>query len=281
MCTQEEPIYIVTELMVNGSLLHFLRGAMEKGKPLALTQLIEMSAQIANGMSYLESQNYIHRDLAARNILVGANNICKVSDFGLAHFVASGGYVPTGEGTKFPIKWTAPEAALHGRFSIKSDVWSFGCVRAARCGCVAGGGQGGDGMRPATDAVALQNTPHGGAHTRASSVSGHVEFRGSGAAGARVPDAASAGMAGEYLQSACGCARRPVVPACCPHAGPPISPRTPVTLMPVRSPAWQVMLDCWKYVPEERPTFESLQNQLEELAVDPTGVQYDNSERFR
>jgi hypothetical protein len=26
------------------------------------------------------------------------------------------------EGTKFPIKWTAPEAALYNRFTIKSDV---------------------------------------------------------------------------------------------------------------------------------------------------------------
>jgi hypothetical protein len=26
------------------------------------------------------------------------------------------------EGTKFPIKWTAPEAALYNRFTVKSDV---------------------------------------------------------------------------------------------------------------------------------------------------------------
>jgi hypothetical protein len=31
-------------------------------------------------------------------------------------------------GAKFPIKWTAPEAALYGRFTIKSDGWSFGIL---------------------------------------------------------------------------------------------------------------------------------------------------------
>lgn len=49
-----------------------------------LPQLIDMSAQIAAGMAYLESQNYIHRDLAARNVLVADNNIVKIADFGLA-----------------------------------------------------------------------------------------------------------------------------------------------------------------------------------------------------
>ena len=29
---------------------------------------------------------------------------------------------------KFPVKWTAPEAILYNRFTIKSDVWSFGIL---------------------------------------------------------------------------------------------------------------------------------------------------------
>ncbi|VDQ04517.1 unnamed protein product [Trichobilharzia regenti] len=80
-------------------------------------------------MAYLEKEHYIHRDLAARNILVGENNCVKIADFGLARMVEDhySTYMAQ-KSTKFPIKWTAPEAALMGRFTIKSDVWSFGIV---------------------------------------------------------------------------------------------------------------------------------------------------------
>ena len=49
----------------------------------------------------------------------------KVADFGLARFVIDDEYTAS-EGTKFPIKWAAPEVITHAKFSSKSDVWSFG-----------------------------------------------------------------------------------------------------------------------------------------------------------
>ena len=122
VCTKKEPIYIITELMKDGSLLDYLRG---EGRSLKLPQLIDISAQVASGMAYLEEQCYVHKDLAARNVLV-ENMICKVSDSVIVHAIDDDFCAP--EGYTSRIKWTAPEAALYNRYSLKSDVWSYGIV---------------------------------------------------------------------------------------------------------------------------------------------------------
>ncbi len=59
---------------------------------------------------------------------MGDRNTVKVADFGLARFVVDDEYTAS-EGTKFPIKWAAPEVITHAKFSSKSDVWSFGKLR--------------------------------------------------------------------------------------------------------------------------------------------------------
>ncbi|XP_054458089.1 tyrosine-protein kinase Lyn isoform X1 [Anoplopoma fimbria] len=123
--TKTPPIYIITEFMANGSLLDFLKS--DAGCRLQLPKLIDFSAQIAEGMAYIEKKNYIHRDLRAANVLVSESLLCKIADFGLARVIEDDEYSAR-EGAKFPIKWTAPEAINYGSFTIKSDMWSFGVL---------------------------------------------------------------------------------------------------------------------------------------------------------
>ncbi|KAI2516079.1 LCK isoform 4, partial [Pan troglodytes] len=62
----QEPIYIITEYMENGSLVDFLK--TPSGIKLTINKLLDMAAQIAEGMAFIEERNYIHRDLRAANI---------------------------------------------------------------------------------------------------------------------------------------------------------------------------------------------------------------------
>lgn len=193
VCTKGDPIYIITELMTNGSLLEYLQSAF--GQRLKLPELIDIGAQVAKGMAYLEQCQYIHRDLAARNVLVGEKNIVKIADFGLSRIIIEDEYIAH-EGAKFPIKWTAPEAALYHKFSIKSDVWSFGILL--------------------TELITRGQVPY------------------AGMTNAEVLKQVEAGYRMEQRRD-------------CPDA------------------LYQMMLECWRKAPEQRPTFETLQWQLEDF----------------
>ncbi|KAG8447189.1 hypothetical protein GDO86_014596 [Hymenochirus boettgeri] len=124
VCSVGNPYYIVTELVPKGDLLNYLRDSKED--ELDIDGQLDIAMQVAEGMYYLESKNYVHRDLAARNILMGQNNICKIADFGMARFITDSCYVTFSK--EIPYRWTAPEAIEYGRYTVKSDVWSFGIL---------------------------------------------------------------------------------------------------------------------------------------------------------
>ncbi|KAL8207431.1 UNVERIFIED_CONTAM: hypothetical protein K2H54_056354 [Gekko kuhli] len=122
VCTQQRPIYIVTEFMEHGCLLNYLR---QRRGHFTNDNLLTMCQDICEGMEYLERNSFIHRDLAARNCLVNESGVVKVSDFGMTRYVLDDQYTSS-SGAKFPVKWCPPEVFNYSRFSSKSDVWSFG-----------------------------------------------------------------------------------------------------------------------------------------------------------
>ena len=125
ICSKEYPILIVTEYFQKGSLSNYLHSM--SGKSLKVHDLIAISAQVAHGMAYLEKCKVVHRNLAASNVFITEDNFVKVGDFSRARSLKEEGSF-TDPNARVFLRWMAPEVLTDGKFTTKSDVWSFGIL---------------------------------------------------------------------------------------------------------------------------------------------------------
>ncbi|KAM4532916.1 tyrosine-protein kinase JAK2a [Fundulus diaphanus] len=117
---------LIMEYLPFGSLRDYL---MKHKDHIDSKKLLHYSSQICKGMDYLGGKRYIHRDLATRNILVESELRVKIGDFGLTKVLPQDKeYYTVREPGESPIFWYAPESLTESKFSVASDVWSFGVV---------------------------------------------------------------------------------------------------------------------------------------------------------
>ena len=122
VCVEEGPIYEVMEPTKHGNLRDFLR---RNGRNLRPTQLINMGAQVAAGMAYLEKNSYVHGNLAAKSVFVSEHLICRIGQLGI---ISTYSKEAREEFIRSNARWFAPEVLNKFPSTTKSDVWSFGIL---------------------------------------------------------------------------------------------------------------------------------------------------------
>ncbi|KAJ0402673.1 hypothetical protein ATCC90586_006187 [Pythium insidiosum] len=125
MWSNNKDLAAVTEFMDGGD----VRGLLENTK-VDLTwkkEKISIAIDIAEALTYMHTREpkLIHRDLKSSNVLLNAQMVAKLSDFGLARNRTYEETLTAGVGT---VRWTAPEVMLGENYSEQADVYSFGVV---------------------------------------------------------------------------------------------------------------------------------------------------------
>lgn len=117
--------YIVMELVTGKPLSEII----QEEAPMDYKRVIDLTRQIASGLSVAHKHNIIHRDVKPHNILVTEDGVAKITDFGIAKAVKSGTIVDhTAEAIMGSVHYFSPEQARGGYVDEKSDLYSLGIV---------------------------------------------------------------------------------------------------------------------------------------------------------
>ncbi|CAK9178316.1 unnamed protein product [Ilex paraguariensis] len=130
-CTDGDQRLLVYEYMPMGSLEYHLFDIDPDKEPLSWSTRLKIAIGAARGLEYLHCKAnppVIYRDLKSSNILLDNDLNPKLSDFGLAKLGPVGDNTHVSTRVMGTYGYCAPEYAMSGKLTLKSDIYSFGVV---------------------------------------------------------------------------------------------------------------------------------------------------------
>ncbi|XP_027356616.1 probable serine/threonine-protein kinase PBL21 isoform X1 [Abrus precatorius] len=130
-CTDGDQRLLVYEYMPMGSLEDHLFDPNQDKEPLSWSVRMKIAVGAARGLEYLHCKAdppVIYRDLKSANILLDDDFSPKLSDFGLAKLGPVGDNTHVSTRVMGTYGYCAPEYAMSGKLTLKSDIYSFGVV---------------------------------------------------------------------------------------------------------------------------------------------------------
>ncbi|XWS53219.1 hypothetical protein CRYUN_Cryun11dG0139100 [Craigia yunnanensis] len=130
-CAEDEQRLLIYEYMPLGSLENHLHDLPPGEKSLDWNTRMKIAAGAARGLEYLHDKMkppVIYRDLKCSNILLGEGYHPKLSDFGLAKVGPIGDNTHVSTRVMGTYGYCAPDYAMTGQLTFKSDIYSFGVV---------------------------------------------------------------------------------------------------------------------------------------------------------